>query len=280
MSKVHFIYGPMNSSKTTTLITTAYNYREEAQNPVIMKPSLDTRDGVEPMIKSRPGLTAACQLFDKSENLFVKVAGLSGATQEELNWLEENLPPRPAPDVAEMVSGIRTAWINKGVMLKDILPGYDQSRLDELSEMLKTQKVRVKEYQYTRHQTLELFGTRINKTIDCVLVDEVQFLTEEQALDLLDIADYLRIPVMAFGLRNDFKGEIFPASKILMAQAEVCKENKGVCWCGRKATHVLRIAEDGTVDSDGPQVKVGGNDTYKSVCRYHHRAGMYRKPGI
>ncbi|MEM5585361.1 thymidine kinase [Roseibium sp. AS2] len=105
--------------------------------------------------------------------------------------------------------------------------------------------------------------------IDAVLVDEAQFLTEDQVWQLARIADELRIPVMCFGLRTDFQGKLFPGSAALLALADNLKEIKTICWCGRKATMVARLDADGRIVEEGDQVVIGGNETYVSLCRNH-----------
>jgi thymidine kinase len=105
--------------------------------------------------------------------------------------------------------------------------------------------------------------------IDAVLVDEAQFLTEDQVWQLARVADELRIPVMCFGLRTDFQGKLFPGSAALLALADNLKEIKTICWCGRKATMVARLDADGRIVEEGDQVVIGGNETYVSLCRNH-----------
>ncbi len=110
--------------------------------------------------------------------------------------------------------------------------------------------------------------------LDCVLVDEAQFLTREQVRQVSDIADQLDIPVLTYGLRTDFQGKLFEGSEQLLAWADNLVEIKTICHCGRKATMVLRIGEDGQVIKEGAQVKIGGNELYVSVCRRHFKTGM------
>lgn len=111
--------------------------------------------------------------------------------------------------------------------------------------------------------------------IHCIMVDEAQFLTREQVFQLGLICDRLDIPVLAFGIRTDFQGEPFEGSKYLLAWADNLKEIKAICRCGRKATMVLRIDEDGIVVRDGAQVEIGGNDHYISMCREHFNEAFY-----
>ena len=105
--------------------------------------------------------------------------------------------------------------------------------------------------------------------IACVFVDEAQFLAEEQVWQLARVADRLAIPVMAYGLRTDFQGKLFPGSMALLALADELREVRTICHCGRKATMVVRLDAKGDVVKEGAQVEVGGNDKYVSYCRRH-----------
>lgn len=105
--------------------------------------------------------------------------------------------------------------------------------------------------------------------IDCVLVDEAQFLTATQAWQLARTADNLRTPVMCYGIRTDAFGNAFPGSAALLAIADKLVEMKTICHCGRKATMVVRMDEQGTPVVSGDQVAIGGNDRYVSCCRKH-----------
>lgn len=218
MASLHFVYGPMNSAKTTSLIQAAYNYTELGSKVLILKPNIDNREGTDSIIKSRVGLTQPCRLIDSNENLYELI--LKEITEVELE--------------SETIKVFRN-------LLEKPLPSF------------------------------------IVNEIACVFIDEVQFITEEQVAQLTDVVDGLGIPVMAFGLRNDFQGKPFPASKMLMAVADELRESRGICWCGRRSNHVLRIDDNGNPVREGAQVSVGGNDRYVSVCRKHHKTGQVRK---
>jgi thymidine kinase len=110
--------------------------------------------------------------------------------------------------------------------------------------------------------------------LSCVLVDEAQFLTRKQVQLLSDVCDQLDIPVLAYGLRTDFQGNLFEGSAQLLAWADSLAEIKTICHCGRKASMVLRIDADGRAIKDGNQIQIGGNDRYVSVCRQHFKQGM------
>ena len=115
----------------------------------------------------------------------------------------------------------------------------------------------------------EVINSNREKKIDCVLVDEAQFLNKNQVAQLGQIVDELDIPVLTFGIRTDFKGNLFEGSEYLLAWADNLKEIKTVCHCGRKATMVLRLDESGKVVEEGDQIEVGGNEKYVSICRKH-----------
>lgn len=119
----------------------------------------------------------------------------------------------------------------------------------------------------------DLYETiRTAELCDCVLVDEAQFLSEDQVWQLARVADELRIPVLCYGLRTDFQGKMFPGSATLLAIADNLREIRTICWCGSKATMVLRLGPDGKPVQEGEQVAIGGNESYVSLCRKHWRA--------
>ena len=103
----------------------------------------------------------------------------------------------------------------------------------------------------------------------CVMVDDAQFLSEAQVWQLAAIADEMGIPVMCYGLRTDFQGNLFPGSARLLALADVLREIRTICHCGRKATMVVRQTENGAVIREGAQIEIGGNERYVSLCRRH-----------
>ncbi|WP_264373347.1 thymidine kinase [Sinanaerobacter chloroacetimidivorans] len=120
---------------------------------------------------------------------------------------------------------------------------------------------------------LELFMRESKKEpIDCVLVDECQFLKKHHVQELVEIVDSCDVPVLAYGLKNDFKNELFEGSYYMLVYADKIEEIKTICWCGRKATMVARIV-DGKFVKTGEQILVGGNDMYISLCRKHYNDG-------
>ena len=111
------------------------------------------------------------------------------------------------------------------------------------------------------------------KPYACIIVDEAQFLSKEEVHYLVHLVDELDIPVMCYGLRADFKGDLFPGSRELLVMADKIEEVKTVCWCGKKATCNARFDRDGNVLREGEQVVLGANDQYIGLCRRHWMAG-------
>lgn len=123
-------------------------------------------------------------------------------------------------------------------------------------------------------------SARLDKgPVACIFIDEAQFLTRDQVWQLARVVDDLGVPIMAYGLRVDFRGELFPGSAALLALADVMREVRTICHCGRKATMVIRQGPGGEVLRDGAQVQIGGNETYVSLCRRHWRAAMAGEAG-
>ena len=116
---------------------------------------------------------------------------------------------------------------------------------------------------------------RLNqKSVNCVFIDEAQFLETEQVWQLARTVDDLSVPVMCYGLRVDFRGQLFPGSAALLALADEMREIRTICHCGKKATMVVRQDENGNALTDGAQVQIGGNETYVSLCRRHWREAV------
>ncbi|MDN2662352.1 thymidine kinase [Psychromonas sp. 14N.309.X.WAT.B.A12] len=111
----------------------------------------------------------------------------------------------------------------------------------------------------------------------CILIDESQFLSKEQVRQLTYVVDILGIPVLCYGIKTDFKGELFPGSQYLLAWADKLIELKTICHCGRKANMILRMDGNGNVLHEGAQVEIGGNESYVSVCRKHFRKEFWDK---
>ena len=184
MAKLYFYYSAMNAGKTTTLLQSAYNYRERGMRTLILTPRFDDRGGLG-VVASRIGLRAEGTVFDRDTDL---------------------------------------------------------ERLVE-TDLLAHGK------------------------LGCVLVDEAQFLSRAQVWQLSEVVDRLRTPVLCYGLRTDFRGELFEGSQYLLAWADEMQEIKTICHSGKKATMTVRVDEHGHAVQDGPQVEIGGNERYVSVSR-------------
>lgn len=130
--------------------------------------------------------------------------------------------------------------------------------------------LKAKAVAFERDDDLEILLGRVlakHQKIDCVLVDEAQFLSKNQVWQLTEIVDQHNIPVLAYGLRTDFRGELFEGSQYLLAWADSLTEIKTICHTGKKATMVVRVDENGRAVKEGPQVQIGGNERYVSVSR-------------
>ena len=110
--------------------------------------------------------------------------------------------------------------------------------------------------------------------VDCIFVDEAQFLSKAQVWELTRVVDICKVPVMCYGLRVDFRGELFPGSAALLALADEMREVRTICHCGKKATMVVRQDDHGQTITDGAQIQIGGNETYVSLCRRHWKEAM------
>ena len=190
MAKLYFYFSAMNAGKTTTLLQSAYNYRERGMRTLILKPAVDTRDANT--ISSRIGLAAQAMSFHRGDDLRALVDA----------------------DIAA------------------------------------------------------------HGALHCALVDEAQFLSKAQVWQLTDIVDALHIPVLTYGLRTDFRGELFEGSQWLLAWADELIEIKTICHTGKKATMVVRVDERGRALKSGPQVEIGGNERYVSVSRAEFKRVM------
>ncbi len=187
MAKLHFFYSTMNAGKSTSLLQSNHNYKENGLNTMIFLPN-ETSKLSKGQIVSRIGLKAKAIIANKDFNF--------------LNFIKDNK----------------------------------------------------------------------SENLSCILIDEAQFLTKEQVRQLGQVADRLNYPVMCYGIRTDFRGELFEGSSELLALADNLIELKTICsLCSRKATMVVRKDDSGNVVIEGSKVVVGGNDIYMPVCRKHYR---------
>ena len=187
MAKLHFFYSTMNAGKSTSLLQSNHNYKENGLNTMIFLPN-ETSKLSKGQIVSRIGLKAKAVIANKDFNF--------------INFIKNNK----------------------------------------------------------------------SENLSCILIDEAQFLTKEQVRQLGLVADRLNYPVMCYGIRTDFRGELFEGSLELLALADNLIELKTICsLCSRKATMVVRKDDSGKVVTEGSKVVVGGNDIYMPVCRKHYR---------
>lgn len=191
MAKLYFYFSAMNAGKTTTLLQSAYNYRERGMRVAILTPRLDDRAG-SGTVASRIGLRSPGVAFESDADL-------------------------------------------QRIVEADIAAGGP---------------------------------------LHCVLVDEAQFLTRPQVWQLSEVVDALKIPVLCYGLRTDFRGELFEGSQYLLAWADELVEIKTICHSGKKATMNMRVDDNGRAVRDGPQVEIGGNERYISVSRAEFKKVM------
>ena len=126
----------------------------------------------------------------------------------------------------------------------------------------------------------DLPGIKNIKQYDCLIVDEAQFLTKQQVLMLESLVDSMKVPVICFGLRTDYKGGLFSGSKALFELADSIEETKTICWCGRKAIMNARFDANGKVIKEGEQVILGADDQYIGLCRKHWRYGKIKDDGM
>jgi thymidine kinase len=183
MAKLYFRYGVVGSSKTLNLLTTAYNYRKQGKNILLVKPALDTRFGKD-TISSRAGLSEKADI---------------------------------------------------------VLEQHDS-----------------------------IFHYIINR-VDCILVDEVNFITKQQVKELRHIASFRNTPVICYGLRTDYMGNLFDGSKELMCVADSIEEIKNTCWfCNKKAIMNLKYIDGVPIKEEGEQIELGCEEKYIPVCYLHY----------
>ena len=160
----------------------------------------------------------------------------------------------------------------RGQRVMTLLPAID----DRYGEGVITSRIGIqREAMLVKDDTniLELFLAEKEKgEIDCVLIDECQFLRKHHVEELIEIVDTFNVPVMAYGLKNDFRNQLFEGSYYMLIYADKIEEIKTICWCGRKATMVARVV-DGKIVKQGEQIVIGGNDMYVSLCRKHYNDG-------
>ena len=235
MAKLYFYYASMNAGKSTVLLQSSFNYRERGMRTLLFTAALDNRSGVG-VIASRIGLEAPATPFSAETDLGrIIAAGHAGA---------DVIAGHAGADVAAGQAGAGVVAGQAGV---GIVAGQ---------------------------AGVGVIAGQAGAGIDCVLIDEAQFLTADQVWQLARVCDDLGIPVLCYGLRTDFLGALFPGSAALLAIADVLHEIKSVCVCGRKAIMNLRIDAAGRAVAAGAQTEIGGNDRYVALCRRHFTAAL------
>ena len=276
MAQLYFKYGAMGSSKTANALMTRFNYEERGQKTLLVKPRLDTRDG-DHMVVSRIGLTYPCIYFDEMQQLSVMelqqnacviVDEAQFLTREEVMYLVGLVDDLGIPVICY---GLRADF--KG----DLFPGSEallvKPAVDQRDGARFVASRAGLSHPCIYFSDLMEMTPRQLKPYACIIVDEAQFLTRDEVRYLTDLVDDWNIPVICYGLRTDFKGELFPGSAELLATADVIEEVKTICWCGKKATFNARFDAAGKVLKEGEQVVLGANDQYIGLCRKHWMAG-------
>lgn len=239
MATLRFRYSPMNAGKSSNLLQVAHNYNERGMNVLIMKPSLDTKGDDRVVARGMKDSRKVDYLVTPNMNIYDLV----------VDYLKKN----------------NKEYINNEELLKKI----EQFEKDpkKISIIYNT----INDYLIEKN-----YDNKFDKILSAILIDEAQFLTEKQVKQLSDITVILDIPVICFGLRTDFKGNLFPGSEALFRYANSLEELTTVCICGKKALHNARLV-NGKYVSDGSQVAIDEKDnvTYISLCPEHYREFVY-----
>lgn len=239
MATLRFRYSPMNAGKSSNLLQVAHNYNERGMNVLLMKPSLDTKGDDRVVARGMKDSRKVDYLVTPSMNIYDLV----------VDYLKKN----------------NKEYINNEELLKKI----EQFEKDpkKISIIYNT----INDYLIEKN-----YDNKFDKILSAILMDEAQFLTEKQVKQLSDITVILDIPVICFGLRTDFKGNLFPGSEALFRYANSLEELTTVCICGKKALHNARLV-NGKYVSDGSQVAIDEKDnvTYISLCPEHYREFVY-----
>lgn len=250
MSKLFFYYSTMNAGKSTNLLQASYNYQERGFNTVLFTFKGDNRnygnqEGLT--VSSRLGVSEKAIGFDKFLNFKKLFLNVMKVKNKELT-VEEVLEEQ-----ADSFNLLKFAY-----------------RFEEEQNIFFNNSM--KDYR-------EILNNILHKieNIGAIFVDEAQFLTENQVKDLAWIVDELDIPVLCYGLRTDFLGNVFEGSKWLLGWADELVEMKTICHTGKKATFVLRLNENKEPLTEGSQILIGGNDTYLPVSRKIHRRSLESK---
>lgn len=239
MASLRFRYSPMNAGKSSNLLQVAHNYNERGMNVLLMKPSLDTKGDDRIVARGMKDSRKVDYLLASNMNIYDLV----------VDYLKKN----------------NGEYIDTGELLRKI------KKIEKDPEKINLIYNTINEYLIEKN-----YDNKFDKILSAILIDEAQFLTEKQVKELSDITVILDIPVICFGLRTDFKGNLFPGSEALFRYANSLEELTTVCICGKKALHNARLV-NGRYVNDGDQVAIDEKDnvTYISLCPEHYREFVY-----
>ena len=239
MATLRFRYSPMNAGKSSNLLQVAHNYNERGMNVLLMKPSLDTKGDDRVVARGMKDSRKVDYLVTPNMNIYDLV----------VEYLKKN--NKEYTDNSFLIERIKKIE-------------SDPKKIDAMYTVINDYLVN------------QGYDNRFDKILSAILIDEAQFLTEKQVKELSDITVILDIPVICFGLRTDFKGNLFPGSEALFRYANSLEELTTVCVCGKKALHNARLV-NGKYVSDGDQVAIDEKDdvTYISLCPEHYREFVY-----
>lgn len=239
MASLRFRYSPMNAGKSSNLLQVAHNYNERGMNVLLMKPSLDTKGDDRIVARGMKDSRKVDYLLAPNMNIYDLV----------VDYLKKN----------------NGKYTDTGELLRKI------KKIEKDPEKINLIYNTINEYLIEKN-----YDNKFDKILSAILIDEAQFLTEKQVKELSDITVILDIPVICFGLRTDFKGNLFPGSEALFRYANSLEELTTVCICGKKALHNARLV-NGRYVNDGDQVAIDEKDnvTYISLCPEHYREFVY-----
>ena len=279
MAQLYFKFGAMGSSKTANALMARFNYEERGQETLLVKPRLDTRDG-DHMVYSRIGLKHPCIYFDEMREMSetelqtyacIIIDEAQFLTKDEVYYLVHLVDDCSIPVICY---GLRADFNG------DLFPGSYHLLVLAVKPRLDTRdgdhmvysRIGLKHPCIYFDEMREMSETEL-QTYACIIIDEAQFLTKDEVYYLVHLVDDCSIPVICYGLRADFKGDLFPGSYHLLVLADKLEEVKTICWCGKKAAFNARFDENGHVVKEGAQVVLGANDKYIGLCRRHWMAG-------
>jgi len=238
MASLRFKYSPMNAGKSSNLLQVAHNYMERGMNSLVLKPSIDTKGEDKVVGRGMKDTRKVDFLIAPDTNVYELI----------INYLKKKVKKITNSEILEKIARIESN------------PKKAQQLFDTINEYLIEQGIDINKENH------------FSNILSAVLVDEAQFLTEKQVKELSDVAVILDIPVICFGLKTDFRGELFEGSAALFKHANIYEELTTVCICGKKALYNARLV-NGKYVKDGSQVAIDGEDevTYISLCPEHYR---------